>query len=413
MNRFKQLALLWAFVAGLSLPVLSQEQFNYWDYGDGTCMLRGFTNKYSVVAIPSSINGLVVTVIGVDAFYYCVNLTSVIFPSSVTNIWDGTFLWIGSLTNITVDSSNLVYSSNAGALFDKSQTTLIQCPNGMTGSYAIPAGVTSIYNNAFNGCFTLTNVTIPSSVTSIGEHAFQNCRFTDITTPNSVTSIGYQAFSCNNSLTNVIISTSVTNLGDGAFGFCQNLTSVTIPNGVTSLGNSLFWTCSSLTSVTIPASVTSIGPVAFAHCAALVNVAIPNNVTSIWVSAFWDCTSLTSIYFHGNAPSLVGSQLFDYSPATLYYLPNTTNWGFSFGGLTSVLLNPQVQYDATFGVLTNCFGFTFTNAGSPTVVVATCTDLTSGVWIPVATNTLSSGSSYFSDSQWTNYPNRYYRFQMP
>ena len=215
MNRLVQQVLLWTFVTGLSLPVLSQEQFNYWDYGDGTCILRGFTNKYSVVTIPSSINGLVVTVIGPDAFFYCVNLTSVILPSSITNIWDDTFLWIESrLANITVESSNLFYSSNAGVLFDKSQTTLIRCPNGMSGSYAVPAGVTSIRDNAFNGCFTLTNVTISSSVTSIGEHSFQNCRFINMAIPNSVTSIGYQAFSCNNSLTSVIIPSSVTNLGD-------------------------------------------------------------------------------------------------------------------------------------------------------------------------------------------------------
>ena len=29
------------------------------------------------------------------------------------------------------------------------------------------------------------------------------------------------------------------------------------------------------------------------------------------------------------------------------------------------------------------------------------------------TNTITTGSSYFSDPQWTNYPTRFYRFQMP
>ena len=32
---------------------------------------------------------------------------------------------------------------------------------------------------------------------------------------------------------------------------------------------------------------------------------------------------------------------------------------------------------------------------------------------PVATNTLTGGQSVFSDPQWTNYPNRYYRLRSP
>ena len=69
--------------------------------------------------------------------------------------------------------------------------------------------------------------------------------------------------------------------------------------------------------------------------------------------------------------------------------------------------------DASFGMRQTGFGFTVTNAGSPTVVVEACTNLTNPVWVPVGTNTLTGGSSDFNDSQWTNYPCRFYRFQMP
>ena len=34
-------------------------------------------------------------------------------------------------------------------------------------------------------------------------------------------------------------------------------------------------------------------------------------------------------------------------------------------------------------------------------------------WSPVATNTLTGGSSCFSDPQCTNYPARFYRHSMP
>jgi len=83
---------------------------------------------------------------------------------------------------------------------------------------------------------------------------------------------------------------------------------------------------------------------------------------------------------------------------------------------TSVLWNsqmpPQVQAsDFNFGIRTNRFGFNITGSSGMVVVVEACTNLANPTWSPLQTSTLSGDVFYFSDSQWTNYPARFYRLR--
>ncbi len=191
--------------------------------------------------------------------------------------------------------------------------------------------------------------------------------------------------------------------------------SYTIPNSVTDIGGRAFSGCTSLTSATIGNSVTNIGGSAFYDCTSLANITIGNSVTSIWDSAFADCTSLNGAYFKGNAPSInLGFPFKGANMAIVYYLPGTVGWDTTYAGRPTLLWNPQVQTsDASFGVRTNGFGFTVTGNSDMIVVVDASTNLSDPVWLPLRTNTLTSGSFYFSDPQWTNYPSRFYRLQMP
>jgi len=156
----------------------------------------------------------------------------VTIPNSVTNIGGAPFSWCASLSAIAVDALNPAYRSLDGVLFNKSQTTLLQCPGGKAGTYTIPNGVTNIEWGAFNGCASLTNIMIPTSCIGL---AFEGCSgLTTITIPASVSDIsGFDG--CTN-LTTVTIPNSVTNIYDYAFHYCPSLTGVYFQGNAPSLG---------------------------------------------------------------------------------------------------------------------------------------------------------------------------------
>ena len=125
--------------------------------------------------------------------------------------------------------------------------------------------------------------------------------------PNSLTSIGDNAFYGCGSLTSVVIPSSVTSIGAYAFAYCDSLTSVDIPAGVETIGIQAFRDCRDLTSVDIPSTVTSIRDAAFSGCTSLASVTIPAGVTSIGTSAFWLCTSLERVTFAAGSTGLTSS----------------------------------------------------------------------------------------------------------
>jgi len=175
-----------------------------------------FTNCSNLSSVNLSSAG--VSYIGTYSFSNT-SLTSVDIPSSVTSIGAAPFLDCSSLTTINVDTKNSKYSSDSsGVLFDKSQTTLLEAPGALRGTYAIPSTVVTIADYAFEYCTSLTEVFFGTKITTIGDYAFSSAGLTSVQIPATITSIGDEAFYICSSLANAYEqATSPPTLGSAAF----------------------------------------------------------------------------------------------------------------------------------------------------------------------------------------------------
>ena len=123
------------------------------------------------IELPSSL-----TTIEEYAFRYCSNLTSIELPSSLTTIYGSTFEGCDNLSAINVDKNNQSYVSEDGILYTKDMTELVRFPEGKTtANFKIPNSVTTIGDNAFYGCGSLTSIELPVGLTTVGYRAFQYC----------------------------------------------------------------------------------------------------------------------------------------------------------------------------------------------------------------------------------------------
>lgn len=341
------------------------------------------------VDIPASTNGYPVTGIATNAFASG-SPTSILIPASITNIGEGAFGFCPFLTNLAVAPGNSSYTNVGGVLFNESMTLLLQFPAGLTtNSYTVPGTTTRIGAYAFDGCSKLGTVMISNYVSSIGEGAFFYC----------------------SSLTNVNIPNGITSIADYAFIFC-GVQSVTIPGSVTNIGFDAFQNCYNLTNLSIGYGVTSIGVGGFSDCL-FTSVVIPQTVTNLDDFAIWNCVGLTGVYFLGDAPAATPYTFANDDRATAYYLPGTAGWTSSLGGIPTAPWLPLIQTVSNSAAGGSAFGFNVSWASGQTVVVETCTNLSNPDWQPLQTNTLTTGTLYFSDAPGVNHPNRFYRVRSP
>ena len=258
------------------------------------------------------------------------------WDSTINKNYGGNLTWAigrgtcGNSVNWIVDYSRTLTISGTGQMRDFSvdYSGISTAPWSHIGeqilSLVINNGVTYIGNYAFKGCSNMKSVSIADSVTKIGYDG------------------GYSSSNCFdgcNSLTQITIPSKVTFISKTTFHGCPNLTTINVESGNTAYSgvdgilysrykNTIYCYPAGKTdtSFTIPDSVNTIAPYAFSRCNNLKEVTIPSSITTIEEDAFCSCKNLNRITFSGSAPDSIKSYAFWSITADVYFPISDTSW---------------------------------------------------------------------------------------
>lgn len=292
------LALCISVFVACSPEVKGTEGLDYYLLPDGTYgVAAGHAAYLEEIVIPEEYNGKPVTQILLAAFYVAPNLKKLSIPSSITKIYDSSFLFAGNDATIEYNEhDNAYYLGNESNPY----VVLIKAKSRDIISCEIHPDTKLIYSEAFENCYTLAELKLPDGLVGIGASAFSSCReLKEISIPDGVAYIGSGAFASCAKLKSVNIPSSLTKIDTQTFYGCSDLEQIVIPDSVTSIGVNAFCHCSDLKSVTIGNGVKSIGESAFIYCTSLTEINIPQGVTSINIMTFIGCTSLSFINYGG------------------------------------------------------------------------------------------------------------------
>lgn len=235
------------------IPIDGLYTFSYND-ADKTATITGVTSQRDFYVLPSEtvnpenadIDGYTVTAIGNGAFAGN-RLITAYLPDTVTTIGDNAFDGCVNLTSVTQ------LGSSDEAMF--------------------PASVTSIGNYAFEGCGKL-NVTFgeAKALTTIGDNAFYGCislQQVVFAQDSALDYIGKEAFMESGVSVVDLAGTQVTEIGYSAFEGCMSLAKLTLPVTLSIININAFYGCTSLSDVSVSGtakSITFIGSHAFYNC---------------------------------------------------------------------------------------------------------------------------------------------------
>lgn len=227
------------------------------------------------------------------------NITSIVIPTTVTQIGAAAFQGCDKLKSITVPASVTTAGEN---MFDG-------CIALKSATWLAP----DMPNRAFADCVSLTKVTLGDNVHSIGNEAFLGC--TDLTTVDgfgtTFRSIGDRAF-WGTGITEIDLSNStwMSSIGEGAFGQCKNLEKAYFPEAVEQVGASAFLSDTSLTDLTGMQSIKTVPTAMLMNASAVTNsTVLGRHATEVEPYALYNDASISELYLPTNLAS-IGDEAF-------------------------------------------------------------------------------------------------------
>ncbi len=291
-----------------------------------------------------------ISYIGYKAFANCNNLQSVYLPYSMKTINEDAFKNCVNLENMYFDGiaedwvgidfkneyANPMYYAQKEYFGD----TLVK-------DVIIRDFVEVINYDAFNGCTSLTTITLPRTLKTVKESAFEGCdNLTDVYYDGTKTEWGnIYIMSYNDDLKNAEIHYrqetvtpahpyKYTVKEDGTIkitGYTGSTAQLTIPKEldgytVTEIGDSAFYNKQSLTDVVIPDTVTVIGAKAFSKCDNLIMVTLPAGLKTIKNGAFLNNRNLRKVVIHEGCTTIEHQAFKDCERLNFITLPSTLTY---------------------------------------------------------------------------------------
>lgn len=219
------------------------------------------------VEIPSSIDGVPVTKIGMYAFQNC-SFTSITIPESVESIGGYCFSMCSQLEEVTLPSSLKV-----------------------------------IELRSFSQCPKLSKIEFPDSMVEIHSYAFDETPWLDAQRDQSpLVIINGALIDARTTKGDVVIPSDVKYVSSSAFARNKDVTSVIYPENVDKISDNTFFYCSNLTSVEAKGA-TAIESMAFAYCDKLSSLKLSEKLKTIDGYGFADAKGTATITFYGTQSS--------------------------------------------------------------------------------------------------------------
>lgn len=157
------------------------------------------------------------TTIAKDAFQDCTSLAEITIPASAAEVEPSGNC--PDLADIKVSAANVHFKSVDGVLVNADITNIIWLPMGKTGSYTLPATITSIGNYAFSQC-SITSFTLPDNITSMGQAVFYESKVESVKLPAKLQTVPTATFQSCTRLRTVHIGKGTQLISNRVFDGC-------------------------------------------------------------------------------------------------------------------------------------------------------------------------------------------------